>query len=367
MKTYDIAAQLQNIIPSINSKFGTSIGFLSLSASGLIATAATPTPHGKLSGQAVNISGVKISNSTTLVLDATTNIVTGTTDFAHDLTKATDGEITNYTTVNISGADEEIYNGSFQVLSIPNRKTFTYQLASAPISGPTGTIVIEEDRIDGFNGRFIITVLSPTSFQYTLPFAPPGISIITEGKVFTQLRISRALTAELAEAAYTKQADNANWLFVINGDTNASADRSLQSDASVSLTEGADWRVRTIKNFTILAFMPTTDSIAGAEYGDEAEDIAANLYKSLAGFQPPSDLSDETKFFCSPLGHGFYAYEKAYYIHRYDWQLVEDITNDDCVEPNSRAFRDARLIFTNDFDEQIINTNVDLDDEIIEN
>lgn len=364
MKTSDITAQLQGALPELNNSFGTSIAFSSLSAVGTLVTAVTASAHGKKTGQAVTITDVKTKNPVTLTRSGL--VVTGETSFPHDLTEPANSEVENYTTANISGADEAIYNGSFQVASVPNRKKFTYLLPSDPVADPTGTTILEEKRIDGFNGRFTITVLSSTTFTYVVNIAPPGDAILDEALVFTKLRISRALTDERADESYTKQNTDENWLFVIPGDVNVSNDRAIESDAIAVMIEGADRRNRTIINFTILVFISTSEDLSGVEGWDEAQDIAANLYKSLAGFKPPSSLSDRSNFFCTPVGHGFFNYTKAYYVHNYSWQLVEDITDGDTFFEESRAFRDARLIFTNDFEEIIINTDVDLDDEIID-
>jgi len=359
MKTVDIVAKLQAELPNHNSSFSDTVAISSMVAVGKTVTVQTAVAHGKKTGDAVTITGVLMQNP--VVLSVVDQTVTGVTTNAHDLTF--DDKITDkYTTANITGTDEALYNGSFQISSQDNRKGFTYELPSVPVGAPTGTIFLNEDRIDGFNGRFLITVTDTTTFTYETEIAPPGLAVIDNGLVNSGLRISRAITEEKAADAYTKQDVKKNWLFVIPGSSNVSNDRSLVNDAVASFAEGTDWRIKNVVSFITAVFFPTTDQLAAMDARDEAEDIAVALYQSLAGFNVPSQVNDTSKLFVTPVGHEFGAYVGSYYVHIYNWQVTEEITEQDCLDPESRAFRDARLIFTNEFDEIIINTNVDLDE-----
>lgn len=359
MKTIDIVAQLQAELPNHNSSFTDTVNITSMVAVGTTVTVVTTTAHGKDSGNVINISGVLMENPVSLSNAGQT--VTGVTTNSHDLI-FDKNVVDKYTTANISGVDEALYNGLFQVSSVDNRKTFTYELPSAPVGAPTGTTILNEDRIDGYNGRFAITVLNTTSFTYETEIAPPGDADFSNGVVNTGIRITRAITEEKADEAYTKQKSGDNYLFVIPGDSNVSNDRSLMNDAVASFAEGTDWRIKNIANFSTIVFFPAVDEIAAMEASDEAEDIAVALYKSLAGFNVPSQVNDVSKLFVTPIGHGFGDYVGAYYVHTYNWQVTEEITEADALDPKSRAFRDATLIFTNENDEIIINTNVDLDE-----
>lgn len=355
MKTRDIVAQLQAELPNHDSRFTDAVGLTSLIAAGTTITAVTIGPHGRSTGDIVTITGALIENPTSLIAVGTT--VTGTTSFDHDLTEETGAKVT------ISGAADSLFNGIFPLASTINRRTFTYELPSVPSGGAGGSPVLEEDRIDGFNGRFVITVVSPTSFTYVVDTAPPGISSLAIAKVHTKPRISRAITLDKVSDAYTKQPVDKFWAFVVAGATEVSNDRNQLNDSVASFMEGTERRLHTIVNFDIVVVFPAADEIAAAEVRDDAEDVAAALYKSLAGFKVPSSLSDETQFLVTPTGHEFGTYTGPVYIHRYRWQVIEDLTGSDTFFEGSRAFKDVKLLFENSFKESIIDINIDLDDQ----
>ena len=364
MNYRDIVAQLQTELPKFETRFSDQIGFTSLIAVSATVTATTTAAHGKTTGDAITITGVRVENPVSLSVSATT--VTGTTSFDHDLTEFDGfGSKPGFATVIISGTNETEYNGTFNVVTVPNRRTFTYELPATPSGPPTGTIILEEDRIDGYNGRFIITVTGTTTFTYIVANAPPGLAIITSAATsHIKTRMSVAINAERIFEAYTKQTPTDFWLFVIPRDTTISNDRDLLNDATVSWTTGTqERRIKTIVNFDIMVIFPVTGEIAAADSRDDVEEIAVSFYKSIAGFKPSTTLAASSQFVVTPAGHGFGSYNGAVYAHLYNWQLIEEISNADTFRTGDRAFRDARLIFTNDFDENIIDTNVDLDDQ----
>lgn len=364
MNYRDIVAQLQTELPKHETRFSDQIGFTSLIAVTTTVTATTTAAHGKTTGDAITITGVRVENPVTLSVSGTT--VTGTTSFDHDLTEFDGfGNKPDFATVTISGTNETEYNGTFNVVTVPNRRTFTYELPATPSGPPTGTIILEEDRIDGYNGRFIITVTGATTFTYGVAVAPPGLAVITgSATTHVKTRISVAINADRIFEAYTKQPPSDIWLFVIPRDTAISNDRDLLNDATVSWMTGTqERRIKTIVNFDVMVIFPATSQIAAAESRDDAEEIAVSLYKSIGGFKPSTTLAALNQFVVTPTGHGFGRYNGAIYAHLYNWQLIEEIINADTFREGDRAFRDARLIFTNDFDENIIDTNVDLDDQ----
>lgn len=356
MKTRDIVGQLQAEVPRHTNKFTDQVAFTSLTAVGTTVTAVTASAHGRTAGQAVSVTGVLTENPVSLIASGTT--VTGTTTFAHDLTEGAGA------TVTISGAADSDFNGTFDLASAVNRKTFTYKLPAAPAGSAGGTPVLEEDRIDGFNGLFEITVASATSFTYEVATPPPGLAVLTNAVANIKSRISRAISLEAVAAAYTKQADTDTlWMFVVPGNTTVSNDRHQLNDSTASFMEGTERRLHTIVNFDIVVVFPSADERAGAEAADDAQDVAVVLYKALAGYHSPSGLVDGTQFQVTPVEHGFGSYNGPVYVHRYGWQAIEDITEADTFITGSRAFRDARVIMENDFDEDIIDTSVDLDDQ----
>lgn len=358
MKTSDIVAQLQAELPKHDSRFTDALSVTSATAVGTTVTIVTTTPHGRTTGDAVTISGSRIGNSVSLVAVDTT--VTGTTSFDHDLTRhPTDID----TQIVISGAADSLFNGVFLLTSVDNRREFTYELPSIPGGPAGGAPILEEDRIDGFGGRFSVTVTDTTTFTYEVDTDPAGPSTLADMAIHTKPKISRAITLERAVQAYTKQATSVLWLFVVPGNTDVSNDRRQLNDTVASFMEGTDRRIHTIVNFDIVVMFPTSGEIAASNARDDAEDIAAALYKSLAGFKAPTSLVDETQFLITPIGHGFGLYTGPVYAHLFRWQVIEDVTEGDTFIAGTRAFRDIRFLIDNTFEEPIIDTGISLDDK----
>lgn len=356
MKTRDIVDQLQTEVPRHTNKFTVQVAFTSLTAAGTTVTAVTAAAHGRVTGEAVSVTGVLVANPVALVASGTT--ITGTTTFDHDLTEF------NGATVTISGAADSDYNGTFALVTANNRRKFTYEALSAPAGAAGGSPLLEEDRRNGYNGRFAITLVNATTFTYEVNTTPAGDAVTTNAFANTKSRISRAVSLESVADAYTRQADaDTLWMFVVPGDTAISNDRNQLNDSIASFLEGTERRLHTIVNFDIIVVFPSSDERAAAEAADDAQDIAVVLYKSIAGYFSPSSMGDDTQFLITPINHGFGDYNGSYYIHRYSWQVMEDITEPDTFHVETRAFRDARLIMENEFGEDIIDTNVDLDDE----
>ncbi len=354
MKAIDIVAQLQAELPKYDNRFNTTVGISSLVAVGNVVTATTSTAHGLSNGDATTITGAKVEtpiSSLTLL----NGIVTATTSADHDLTLETGA------TATVEGATEADYNGTFNLVSVKNRREFQYAISTTPSSPATGTLL--EDRIDGYNGRFTITVTGITTFTYTVTFAPTGVAKVTNAFVNTLPRIARVINFEHAQNAYTAQNDQAFWAMVSLQDVTVSRDRNLLSDQTINLMKNQERRIDTIRRVNVDVFFPTSNEYSGGKARDEAEDVAVALVASLVGWQVPSDYSDDSGYLLGLNGHLAAEFNKAYYAHRYVFETREDITAPDTFQEDDRAFRDVALLINNDFDKVIASATVDLDEE----
>ena len=65
-----------------------------------------------------------------------------------------------------------------------------------------------------------------------------------------------------------------------------------------------------------------------------------------------SGLSEESKYCSVFSGDSGASYNKAYYVHRFDFENVFNITNDDSIPTvYSRAFRDFQIGIKMEFDD----------------
>lgn len=364
MKAETIIRQLYNSIPFITDYFNDTISVSTVTRNGSTVTVNTPMAHGLVTGQVVAITG---ANKVTRIVSLThvNGIATAITDQDHDLTEGW------FTDVVIGGANESGYNGTFQLLSVPNRLTFTFKLTSNPPSPATTNddILLLNSGIGDYNGRFAITVINPTRFSYEItstPYSPAQGTI----KVKKNIRISGAATIDRAVEAYTKQPTNKLWAFVVLEDTQVNKDRFVKNDSIATRTATDDYRLRLLKNFSVYVFAPSVEGIAARTERDLMEDIEVILYKSLLAVKIPSPFTEPTWSMVTPAGNGVFEYNKAFYIHRYQFQTSFDVLIEDTAfNPITRAFRDITLNYL-DFmapldGEIVASADVNLDDKPI--
>jgi len=367
IKASTIAGQLQAILPTQTSLFtDADISISSLTRSGTTVTAVTSSEHGLATGNYANIVEAKNSitiSSMTSVADSEDvgAIVTVTLASDHDLTEGFDY------TVEIAGSDQSAYNGTFTLLTVPNRKSFTYAITTQPASPATGTILYLDTNGLGYNGRYPVIVSDTTTFTYETAYTPDspaqGVSVLKKG-----IRVARAISWEKATEAYTSQSSDDLWAFVVLGDISISKDRRDSTDAIQTLSYGDEYRQRLICPFSIFIYVPCSNEIAGGAARDTIEDVRVALYKAILRSRFTPVLSQAANYVTVATGDRFAAYNSAFYIHEFMFETVCDITLADTVDATeNRAFRDFSLIFkdpdTTDGDDIIMQTSdIDLDD-----
>lgn len=335
----DIVAQLAVKLPQYTDKFTDNITVTGISRVGSVATATTSVAHGLTVGAAVNITGAQSPISITSLTRAGTvgTLVTAT---PHDLT-----DDMGVDSVELSGSVEVEFNGTFTILTRPNRNTVTFAMADAGPTVATGSPLLLNGSsfLQGYNGLFsVLSVPTTTTFTYNLTTTP----LLTDatGTIFARIkpRISTGVSLERILDAYTAQiTDSQYWLFVILGDVTASKSRSIDSDAVDNLQPGNHWRQQIIQPFTVAVVMPTANEIAASNARDAAEVLFKPICQSLLGVKFDSQLSLAAKNPVIFTDHGTVAYNTAIYVHSYAFQQVADMSfNDTIGHDDSVAFRD---------------------------
>ena len=255
----------------------------------------------------------------------------------------------------IFGATEPEYNGTFNFIKAIGHNQFQYQLIDSPATSPaTGAPTLNEARLnEGVNGLKTITVIDANTFTYpaenspdvTVTGSPLFAPVTNPDNTLIGTRISGALSIQRAMESYTRQGKDKAWLFVILEDRDISRDRNVTTDSIAEFGAGTDIRQRIIAPFTIYVVMPTSDSLSGMRERDIMEDVSESLYRSLVGVEFDSDLSQRTWSAVASVGHGFFDYTGAYYIHQFSFQNQNDITANDTARANNltRAFTQAGL------------------------
>ena len=364
MKAEDIINRLAVYLPTFSDDFTTNFSITSLTRVGTTVTAETDVAHSLAAGKQANIVGAKTPISITTLTRAGV-IGTMVTSADHDMTEnfSEDAEI--------SGAVEAEFNGTFTILTVPNRRTITFTMADSGATTATGTPLLLNGSpyLKQYNGlKEVATVPSTTSFTYevtdTTLFSPAAGTIQAK----TAPRISGGVSVERIVEGYTEQAPGDNWAFVVLGDVFASKSRKIESDATDNQQRGNEFRQQIIQPFTIIVVMPVAGEIAARAARDDAEVLLRPISRSVLFKAFDSQLfvgaQNPTQF----VDHGFTAYTTAVYIHAYNYEATADITFDDTVGyDDDVAFRDIITNMTIDLgtEEDPLTANIDLDDTVL--
>ena len=354
----EIVNHLANTLPKLSDAFTGNFAVTSLTSAGTIATATTSANHGLNIGDQVYIRGAQtpIAIST---LTRTGTIATVTTDADHDLTEYEGA------TVEIDGAVEPEFNGLFPLLTVDNRRVFTFTIADTGATNATGAPLLLNgfNVFDSYNGlREVSATPTTTSFEYTLSqvLHSPASGSIEAGAM---PRISSTVDIESAIRAYTKQPTGDAWLMVVLGDAVANRSRRTQIDSTDLIYSDQFYDQRLIQGVSFYVFYPCSETIAGSQARDVCEQLLRPICQSVLG-KSFSSLVEGTSNPLMLVGHGSEAYNGAVYIHRYDFEATLLMGASDIYQPDdSVAFRDIALDMCFAHGSQNITNNINLDDK----
>lgn len=357
MRASDIVQHLARFLPLHVDDFTTNVSISSLTRSGTVATAVTLAPHGLVANASVCITGAKTPIA---VSSLTRSGIVGAmvTLSDHDMT-----ENAGFM-VEISGAAEPEFNGVFQLHSVDNRRTIRFVMADAGPTVATGSplLLSGSGYLSSYNGLVQVqTVPTPLSFTFTVPstlFTPAAGTIKAKGLP----RISAAIDLDRILSSYTKQLAGNAWAFVVLGDAVADKSRHEDTDATNNIQRGNYFNARLIQSIDIYVFMPTANELSGRIARDRCEELLAPICRCLLMAKFPSLVENSN----NPLqlsGHGFQAYNSAYYVHRYAFEVVLQLGESDVFVPvDDVAFRDIDLAIGLDVGTEELTASIDLDE-----
>jgi len=375
VKASDIVKQLSLNVPLYTDGFSTSVDIASASVAGTTVTVTTAGPHGlKRSGQTVTISGM----TAPVQIDAGSfQRVGGSAMFNtlqdHDLTLSERDKASGGKTITISGANEAEFNGTFQLLSIPNRRAVVMAVADSGPAAISGAPLVDDAGINYFNVVAPATELSPTTFRYEIAEAYPLAPITSNAKAATSLRILAVLDIErYLQDIYTKKEEGDDVLVVQLGDVTQSKNRNEETDAADSSSGEYSFVPTLIQPFAVYIVQNLTGQLTGAKARDKVEEeYVPAIFKALlrADFSTGFTYSGFRSTF---TGHGTFAYadpngkRAAIYAHEVAFQQLVQLSSVDGVAPTATvAMRDVDYTVTTDLGtgELIGNVNLDADAE----
>jgi hypothetical protein len=339
VRAEDVVRELANRLPQRSGAFTTNVEIRAVTRAGTTMTAECEEEHGLEAGSAVAIVGAV----TPLAVSALTRLgAVGTVETTnpHDLTAAV------ATTIELVGAVEPSFVGTFQVLRVVNRRTIEFSMADAGPLVATGTIELRgaASALQSYNGTYgVLDAPTPTSFRFTHPkvgLANP----VGEMQARARPRISSGVSPDRVAQAYTEQKLNDLWLFAVLADVEASKSRLIKADAVDNLTASTEFRQQLAQNFALYLYIPTSEQLTARAARDLSEELFRPICQSILFAQLDSLLYVGRQGRVQFVGHGFHGYNSAVYVHSFAFQQVVDLTFEDSTGPDlDVAFRDIDL------------------------
>jgi hypothetical protein len=345
------------VLPGLVDDFTTNVAATDLTRSGTTVTVTTAAAHGLAVGNQVNVTGALTPISCGITRSGIVATLVTTAD--HDMTENAGFN------VQIEGATEAEFNGTFTLLSVPNRRTITFQIAdSGPVTATGAPLLLNgSSPLQSYNGlREITAIPTTTTFEYEVTdgtlFTPASGTIVAK----TLPRISSGSSLERLVAAYTKQNVDQAWLFVVLGDAVADKNRGIDTDSTDNLQRGHYFNQRLIQTVQLFVFLPASAQIAGRAARDRCEELLRPICQSVLSAKFPSLVENDN----NPLmitGHGLELYNTAFYVHQYAFEATLQLGQSDIFEPSDDvAFRDMDVTIRLDVGTETFNTLIDLDD-----
>jgi hypothetical protein len=365
MKAENIVKALIAKLPELTDKFCSQLAIDSITQAGLVATATIAAGHGRVDNELVTITGaispisivsITRSGTTAVVVTATNHDFTFS---AREIAKGLEQDVI------LSGSTEAEFNGTFSLLSVANRKTFSIEVVDSGPLTATGAPTLENgsSAFGGYNGAFNITVLNATQFTYPLQVAIPnnatGAPIMHNGH-----RVSAAISIERFLEAYTKQTTDQWWCVAVLGDVIASKGRENRSDSTDQQGDYHHYQQSITQPFGIYLVAPSSNSIAGRTQRDDAEDLVPFIMQSVLLTKFPTGFAANEENRSTFTAHGFFMYNGPVYVHEVTFEqnanllFVDSVGNDLDV-----AFRDIDLTIGTDLGTTVLTASVDFDEE----
>ena len=336
-----IANRLRQVLCNFTNDFSDITTITSLVKNNALITA-TATNHGLSTGDYITVKGAKrrvnIQSITIIAGVATIKLAE-----SHNLFIEVNSNIT------IAGCSIAGYNGEKTIKSLPDFYSIEFYLSNLG-NANDGYIIIDDNVF--FNGYKQITKINDSSFSY------PVSNVIANNQVYGTISASKAsriqhiATSERAESFY-KNDTSKKWLFIILGD-----ERVEENGAGIttdSHSTNQQFYFKTLLEFSIFVAIPTQNSLVASAEADLARSYIKPILKSIANYKFDSSLSQQKYQPCLYLGNGPDIYNVATYIHRFDFAITGEITDDDGVN----HFNDAVPLLNVDYTVNNFNSNID--------
>ena len=329
---YSVQMQLMQYLPSYNNLFHTQTNVTATIAPGNPQTLTITLPgHGLTNGQFITLANSLVNNPITGV-SMVSNMLIFATANDHDLT------LEYQSTVNLSGFTDSSINGTQDLLNVTGPNQFDIGAPNNNLPVLTGNEILIQHIENGLDGIWPVTVIDPNTITISLagamPMNPGSVNNLTCNYNY---RIWPVYDLQSALELYTKQQMGNGALFIIFDDAHASKNAYIETEAKETLTNANQVKQLIINNFTISAIFPTDQLFSPASIINTCwTSLLSNMFAIISGY----DFKQSQSSYMTMLStHGPAQYNKAYYIHNYNFEYNYYITNDDLFLSNNKKTR----------------------------
>ena len=323
MKAVYVVNRLKEILPKYTDDFSTIISVSSLVRSGSTITCTTATAHGLTTGQYATLRGAKrpialdsisFSNGVATATSLSDHLLSDPSKYADDVF------------IEIAGATG--FNGSWKLLSVPDKLTFTFAITGSPSPVSGGFLLLEDQ--DGYNGYKQVSVVNSTTFTYstTASLQSPAQGSI---QVSCLTRVDSAATPQRIAEFYSPNQSQIlqTWAYVVLGGMQAFKNDSVIGDSNSANKKNEAYYTENQQQFSVYVVIPAKDSILGGDIADTARGYLKPLLKCLANYVFSSDFSESSTQPCQFVGDEADDYIGATYTHRFDFTTQQIIQTGD--------------------------------------
>ena len=344
MKIIEIQEQLRKELPLLDSSFNDkkSISSVSVSSGSMNISS---VGHGLSVGDSIAINGIEYVHEVNLI--GKTNPVRAdfSSDADIDFNNDPDADTIFLESVNT------FYNGEKELLEFEKRRSFQISVTTDAPDSTTDEINVVEKNLCFFNGTFEVSAVTDednfsiaTNFMDTTDLRGGEFyNINSDIRIYSTVEIQRVM-----EDKVTRKDPSA--LFVSASVGSVSRNRSIQTDATQRIEEGNSIQMDTWEEFSVFAFMSTTDSVDPAVAQDYARnELRKNLIKCLMGYKPSSVYDSDYDFIYFD-GDNFLSYNSAYYIHQFNFGVTLKLNINDSYSPRSCPLNAIKTDYIKDGD-----------------
>ncbi len=363
MRYSDIVDHLARNLPKFADDFTTNYNVESIERSGEIVTVQLDRNHELSAGCQVNIQGAL--HSIEISIESVNNIeATLVTSTPHDFTFDSGEE--NIATL-VRSPDDSF---DLEIIGIPNRNKIRVMIKTPDeLDRLVGNDEIQSDLrllngvnpCIGFNGLQRVETASGSSFTF---INNDLVSDIAQGQIIAMSspRIAGIISTNSIEQAYTEQAQDDAFMFVLISDSVVSRNRNIDTDSADNLQASHFFNQRMIQNVQLFAVIPTSHEINATDARDRCEELLRPICRSILRARFPSLIENSN----NPLmftAHGTQLYNGAYYVHQYAFEATLQFGESDVFNPlEDVAFRDITSTMSVDIGDEERNQLTNLDE-----